>query len=48
MNFIRDRDYKKKITFELVADSFADADRRGQNLQELLDATLIDVYPIIL
>lgn len=48
LTFIRDRDYNKKITFELVAESLADADRRGQNLQELLDATLIDVSPIIL
>lgn len=43
LTFMRDR--VDTFTYELFAESIADADRRGQNLQELFDATLVDVYP---
>lgn len=43
LTFVRDR--AETFHYELFAESFSDADRRGQNLQELFNATLIDVYP---
>lgn len=44
LTFMRDR--LDTFTYELFSESLADADRRGQNLQVLFDATLIDVYPV--
>lgn len=43
LTFVRDR--VDTFHYELFAECIADADRRGQNLQELFNATLIDVYP---
>lgn len=43
LTFMRER--HDTFSYELFAECIADADRRGQNLQELFDATLIDVYP---
>ena len=43
LTFVRDR--VDTFTYELFAECIADADRRGQNLQELFGAVLIDVYP---
>lgn len=44
LTFVRDR--VDTFHYELFAESLADADRRGQNLQVLFDATLVDVYPV--
>lgn len=44
LTFMRDR--HDTFSYELFAECIADADRRGQNLQELFNATLIDVYPV--
>lgn len=44
LTFMRER--HDTFSYELFAESLADADRRGQNLQELFDATLVDVYPV--
>ena len=43
LTFMRER--HDTFSYELFAECIADADRRGQNLQELFGATLIDVYP---
>ena len=43
LTFVRDR--VDTFHYELFAECIADADRRGQNLQELFDATVVDVYP---
>lgn len=43
LTFMRNR--CDTFQYELFAECIADADRRGQNLQVLFDATLIDVYP---
>lgn len=43
LTFMRNR--AETFHYELFAESIGDADRRGQNLQELFDATLVDVYP---
>ena len=40
------RDRVDTFHYELFAECIADADRRGQNLQELFDAVLVDVYPV--
>lgn len=40
------REHHDTFSYELFAESLADADRRGQNLQELFNATLVDVYPV--
>ena len=44
LTFVRDR--CDTFTYELFSESLADADRRGQNLQVLFDAVLVDVYPV--
>lgn len=44
LTFVRDR--RDTFTYELFAECIADADLRGQNLQELFGATLVDVYPV--
>ena len=44
LTFMRDR--VDTFSYELFAESLADADRRGQNLQVLFGATLVDVYPV--
>ena len=44
LTFMRNR--VDTFSYELFAESLADADRRGQNLQELFGATLVDVYPV--
>lgn len=43
LTFMRER--HDTFSYELFAECIADADRRGQNLQVLFDAVLIDVYP---
>lgn len=43
LTFMRNR--VDTFSYELFAESLADADRRGQNLQELFGAVLVDVYP---
>lgn len=43
LTFMRER--HDTFSYELFAECIADADRRGQNLQELFNATLVDVYP---
>ena len=43
LTFMRER--HDTFSYKLFAECIADADRRGQNLQELFDATLVDVYP---
>lgn len=43
LTFVRDR--VDTFHYELFAECIAVADRRGQNLQELFGAVLIDVYP---
>ena len=44
LTFMRER--YDTFSYELFAECIADADRRGQNLQELFGAVLIDVYPV--
>lgn len=44
LTFVRDR--RDTFTYEIFSESLADADRRGQNLQELFGAVLVDVYPV--
>lgn len=44
LTFMRER--HDTFHYELFSESLADADRRGQNLQELFNATLVDVYPV--
>ena len=44
LTFMRER--HDTFSYELFAECIADADRRGQNLQELFNATLVDVYPV--
>ena len=44
LTFMRNR--VDTFSYELFAESLADADRRGQNLQELFDAVLVNVYPV--
>ena len=44
LTFMRER--HDTFSYELFAECLADADRRGQNLQELFNATLVDVYPV--
>ena len=36
----------KTFDYSLFADSLADADRRGQGLENAFDAILIDVAPV--
>lgn len=36
----------KTFDYSLFADSLADADRRGQHLEQTFDAILIDVAPV--
>ena len=36
----------KTFGYSLFADSLADADRRGQHLEQTFDAILIDVAPV--
>lgn len=44
LTFVRER--VDTFSYELFAECIADADRRGQNLQELFGAVLVDVYPV--
>lgn len=36
----------QSFDYSLIAECLGDADRRGQNLQELFDATLVATMPV--